>query len=271
MIEICCESCHASFTLPEGYAAPYIKCPGCGALQKISSESAEPEYKILDSSTRQKIQQSGPVSIETNDEAAEPSASGGLHVAQPAFASASRKAAVAQNLAPRKIVGTFANDKKSLEDVLGKGSLETVLRLVAGYLDELDENKRRAAKARVMQTLMRSRFPAELAARAVEYAEKSDETLEILWKNYQSSLIMGVIIFFAGVIISVGVHFVAHPGRGFLLFQVPCAVGFAYAANAGINMAGLRVPALRSKLVHYGFLTLATLLILAYIAWGIIY
>jgi hypothetical protein len=64
------------------------------------------------------------------------------------------------------------------------------------------------------------------------------------------------------------VHLLANPGRGFVLFQIPFAVGFAFAANAGVNMLALKFPALRSDKIHYGLMAFFTIIILGYIVWG---
>lgn len=282
-IEIHCEHCSACFVIPENYAEPYAQCPECGSHQKmLHLTSSEPKYKILDQAGRQRarLPVAQPAAVTSAVSSAEiPSGKiPGRHIAEPVLVPAEVKAAAVAAAATakaaridHKILTNPVNEKKLLEDSLGKAGMEMVLQLVAGYLGELSETKRRAEKTRVMQTLMRSKFPAELAARAVEFAEKSPEIHKILLNNYQASLKRGLIIFFAGAIISAGVHFLANPGRELVLFQLPFAVGLALAVNAGINMAGLKIPALRSNFVHYGFLTAVVLIIASYIAWGIFF
>lgn len=147
--------------------------------------------------------------------------------------------------------------------------MEMVFQLVAGYMDELSETRRHSEKTRAMQALMRAKFPAELAARAVEFAEKSPETTEIILANYRSALNRGLLIFACGCLISLVVYLAANPGRELVFFQLPFAVGLAYTCNALLSMAGLKYPALRSNLIHYAFLSFASLLILGYVIWGI--
>ena len=146
--------------------------------------------------------------------------------------------------------------------------MEMLLQLVAGYMDELNEENRRAEKAKAIQKMMKAKFPAELVARAVEFAEKSPEINEILLSNAVASLKRGLAVLGVGALISLVVHFAAHPGRELVLFQLPFAVGLAFVCNAALNMIGLRQPALRSNTVHYGFLGLAFLLIIGYVVWG---
>ena len=272
MIEIRCAQCSAVFALPEGYAAPYIKCPTCGSHQKNTQVADEPKYRILDQAGRQRAQYQ--VSQEATPPPPEVSAEtprSGPRIAPPVVAPPEKKQAAAGTRIDHKVVGRPVGEDKILEDALGKNGMEMVYQLVAGYLDELNENRRHIEKTRAMQTLMRSKFPAELAARAVAFAEKSPHTQVLLWENYRASLKRGLAIFGIGVAISLGVHFLAHPGREFVFFQLPFAVGLAYTCNALLNMAGLKFPGLRSNSIHYTFLGLAALLILGYVIWGVFF
>ncbi len=273
MTEIRCAQCSAVFVLPEGYAAPYIKCPTCGSHEKNSLVADEPKYRILDQAGRQRAQRQENQETPTVPPPGIPVASPppGPRIAPPVVASPEKKQAAASTRIEHKVVGRPVGEDKILEDALGKNGMEMVYQLVAGYLDELNENRRHIEKTKAMQTLMRSKFPAELAARAVAFAEKSPHTQTILWENYRSSLKRGLTIFGIGVVISLGVHFLAHPGREFVFFQLPFAVGLAYTCNALLNMAGLKFPGLRSNSVHYAFLTLAAMLILGYVVWGVFF
>jgi len=147
--------------------------------------------------------------------------------------------------------------------------MEMLMQLTATYMSELNEKSRAKAKSRAVQALMRTRVSAELAGRALAFAEKSEDIDGILWDIYRSNLIKGLLIFATGLVISLLVNALAHPGWEFVLFQVPFAVGLAYAVNAGLNMAGLKLPSLRNEMVHYSFILLATLFILAFVAAGI--
>lgn len=275
MPEIRCENCGHSMMIPVGYDQPYVKCSNCGGHQKSPvSEVSGPKYRILDAEQRARSQdQTLDLAALSDDEEQQPSAPRGVPpVIGPALASAAKKAAEAQKTASTyKVINKPLNEKKLLEDALGRNGFELVLQTVAGFVGELNEKKRQAGKAKAVKTLMRAKIPAELAARAVDYAEKSPEIENILWSDYKSSLFRGLGIFFVGLVISVSVHLLAHPGWEFVLFQVPFAVGFAYAINAAINMAGLRIPALRSEMVHYLFLAFALIAILLYVLIGIWY
>ena len=271
MAEIRCGQCSTVFSIPEDYAAPYIKCPDCGSHQKNPALSAqEPVYRILDHAGRQRAAQPVAAPIESpENEAAVPPAPAGPRIAPPAVASAEKKQAAQTVRVDHKISGRPVSEKKILEDALGKNGMEMVFQLVAGYLDELNEGRRQAEKTRAMQTLMRARFPAELAARAVEFAEKSPETEAIIWGNYFSSLKKGLLLLGAGVVISLVVHFAANPGRELVFFQLPFAVGLAFTCNSLLHMAGMKFAGLRKSSIHYAFLFFASLIILGYIVWGV--
>lgn len=274
MAEILCEQCSAKVTVPEGYNLPFLKCTNCGAHLKIPEAENEPTYRLLDAAARQRSRQQTidlsklPNQPAQQDKIARPKSP---KISAPAIASSDKKAAVAKQFADKhKFINTpVVNEHRILEDALGKNGMEMLMQLTASYMSELNENTRARAKSKAMQTLMRSKIPAELAGKALSYAEKSDEIEKILWDNYKSSMLRGLSIFAAGLIISVIVHALAHPGWEFVLFQVPFAVGFAYAVNAAISMAGLKIPALHNEKVHYGFMLIAALMILAYVVAGI--
>ncbi|GAB1354565.1 MAG TPA: hypothetical protein PLK28_01830 [Candidatus Rifleibacterium sp.] len=271
MAEIRCGQCSTVFSIPEDYAAPYVKCPDCGSHQKNPALSAqEPVYRILDHAGRQRAAQPVAAPIESpENEAAVPPAPAGPRIAPPAVASAEKKQAAQTVRVDHKISGRPVSEKKILEDALGKNGMEMVFQLVAGYLDELSEGRRQAEKTRAMQTLMRARFPAELAARAVAFAEKSPETEAIIWGNYLSSLKKGLLLLVVGAVISLVVYFAANPGRELVFFQLPFAVGLAFTCNSLLHMAGLKFAGLRKSSIHYAFLFFASLLILVYIVWGV--
>ncbi|MDD3148774.1 MAG: hypothetical protein PHD82_15875 [Candidatus Riflebacteria bacterium] len=271
MTEVRCGQCAAVFELPEGYTAPYIKCPGCGSHQKNPAVAAnEPVYRILDHSGRQRAaaQPVSPAEPENEETKIPEPVQKRPHLAPPAMVPQERRQAASATRIDHKMSGRPVGEKKILEDALGKNGMEMVLQLVAGYMDELDESRRRVEKTKAMQALMRAKFPAELAARAVEYAEKSPEINELIWANYFSALRRGVMIFSAGILLSLVVYFAANPGRELVFFQLPFAVGLAYTCNSLLGMVGLKYPALRRNSVHYAFLSLASLLILFYIIWG---
>lgn len=269
MSEIICGQCAASFELPHGYAEPMIQCPICGSHQKNSAYvNNEPVYRILDQAGRKRASE-GVVS--ELPEVQPPPPVSGPSVVAPALASAEKKQAQVSARLDHRLSGRPISERKILEDALGRNGMEMLLQLVAGYMDELNESSRRAEKAKAIQKLMKAKFPAELVARAVEFAEKSPEINDILWNNSVASLKRGLAVLGAGALIAMVVHLAAHPGRELVFFQLPFAVGLALVCNALIGMAGLKNAALRSNKVHYGFLCLASLLILGYVVWGVFF
>lgn len=274
-----CAQCGAKITVDAAYLQPFIKCEECGSHEKIPMDSGPaPKYRVLDDKQRIRLEKGikeEPQSATELDQHEEPDStekdqpSQGLKIAAPVIAA--KKTAVGWPARPPdyRNVKKPLDNRKILIDALGKDGLEMVLEMVAGYLTESDESKKRSKKSRVIQTLMKSKITGELASQAVDYAEKCPETRDYLWANYKANLILGLGIFTAGVIISALIHFLAHPGRGFILFQLPFAVGFAYAVNAAINLAALKFPALRSDKIHYLAMTAVTALIVLYVIWGI--
>ena len=55
MAKVVCENCKIEVEVPEGYNAPFLRCPDCGAIQKynIINEN-EPKFKILDKEGRER-------------------------------------------------------------------------------------------------------------------------------------------------------------------------------------------------------------------------
>ncbi|EKD81257.1 MAG: hypothetical protein ACD_39C01887G0003 [uncultured bacterium] len=271
MAEVRCEQCSAMIVIPEGYNQPFLKCANCGAHQKTPEASNEPTYRLLDAATRARGQQSVDMTVlSPPPEEPKPKKQKWRNITAPVLVSAAKKEAAARQAAiGPKIVKGIVDERTVIEDALGSNGMEMLLQLTATYMSELNDSARARSKSKAMQALMRSKVPAELASIALNYAEKSEEIEKILWDNYRSNMLRGLGIFAVGLVISVLVHALAHPGWEFVLFQVPFAVGFAYAVNAGINMAGLKIPALRDEKVHYGFMIVATFMILAYVAVGI--
>jgi len=272
MAEVKCEQCSAMIIVSEGYNEPFLKCANCGAHQKTPEAGNEPTYRLLDAAARARGQQPVDMSnLPTSTEEPRPKKQKWRNItAPPVLVSAAKKEAAArQKSGGTKIISGVVDESAVIQDALGSSGMEMLMQLAASYMGELSDSAKARGKSKAMQALMRSRVPAELAGMALAYAEKSDEIEKILWDNYHSNMIRGLGIFAVGLVISVLVHALAHPGWEFVIFQIPFAVGFAYAVNAGINMAGLKNPALRNEKVHYGFMIVATLIILAYVAVGI--
>jgi hypothetical protein len=274
-----CAGCSAPIEVPPNYQQPFIKCGQCGSHEKIPlSNNTEPKFKILTDQQRARRELAPETKPAVSDFPSEEEttapvkpAKSGPKVVAPVIAR--KKTAAGWKSSPvdykktRKPIGTQA----ILRDALGEEGLEMVFELVASYLSEADESRRRTKKSLVIQRIIKSGLPGEVAGRAVVFAENSPETQKILISNYRSNLYIGLGIFAAGLVISLMVHLLANPGRGFILFQVPFAVGFAYAANAAVNLLGLKYPVCKTELVHYVVMTFMALLILGYVIWGFYY
>ena len=277
MSNITCNQCKESNVIPEGYTQPMIKCRFCGAFIETGiKKDTGPAYQILSSQARSRLKEGESVPLPTNISAEELIAANSTANTIPDPVIAHKEQEIVR---PLTASGKPELDKGSLPvsprvfilDALGEEGLQMVFEMVAGYMAEFDENRRQAKKLRVLQTLMKSRITGNLANKALNFAETSPETQEILRKNYISGIKTGAIIFVAGLFISLGVHFIANPGRGFVLFQLPCAVGLAYAANSGMSLIGLNNEKLQSALIHYLFIGICALLILLYVAWGLMF
>lgn len=269
-----CVQCGAEIVVTQDSLQPFIKCKGCGSHEKVPLPSGNaPKYKVLNdkerarSELRESISEIEKSELPKVDEEDKPVVA--ARIAPPVIA-AKKSASGWTAKSP-----DFRKGKKPIEakqiliDALGREGFDMVFEMVAGYLTEANREKKMAKKSKVIQKLMKFKVSGEMAAQAVEYAEKSPVTQEILWGNYKSSFFLGLGIFAVGLSISLLIHFLANPGPGFYLFQIPFAVGFAYAANSAINMAGLRFEKLQSDSVHYAFMTIVTLLIAFYVIWGI--
>jgi DNA-directed RNA polymerase subunit RPC12/RpoP len=275
MRSVNCAGCGKQIKIPDTHHYPFIKCKNCGSQVRIPPQNLEePKYKILTPEQRQKISQTDHIPNESSSEGEKPpeqqedKPEKSTH--SPVYKSKS-SAGWPEKPPTHKKKKNPIDTRKILLDALGHEGLEMVFQMVAGYLAEVDENKKRMKKNRVIQNIMRSKITADIAARAVVFAEKAEETQTILWNNYKFGVFVGFGIFAAGLLISIFVHLLANPGRGFFLFQVPFAVGLAYAANSAFNMLELKFNFLRSVLVHYIFMTFLTLLIAVYVIWGLFF
>lgn len=272
MRSITCAGCGNQIKIPDTHHYPLIKCKKCGSQVRVPPQNKEePKYKVLTPEQRHKISQTEHIpatSSAVNENQQQQISDAAKSANHPPVQKGKSSAGWPEKPPTYKKNKKPIDTRKILIDALGHEGLEMVFQMVAGYLAEVDENKKRMKKNRVIQNLMRSRITADVAGRAVIYAEKAEETQEILWNNYKFGLFVGLGIFGAGLLISVFVHLLANPGRGFILFQVPFAVGLAYAANSAFNMLELKFVKLRSALVHYIFMTIVTLIIAAYVIWG---
>lgn len=273
MLNVVCQNCKSRFQVPDGYEEPYYKCPDCGALQSLEKYLPKgPKYRILDSRRQDAKKAVEPDTNFPEGESAQIEEPKGPPKPKVARASAAAKARVLTSRPSSGPKGTSViKERQILLDALGEDGLQMVFQMVAGYLLEPDKAAKTAKKNRVIQTLMRSKMTGEMAARAAAYAEKSPDTIELLKAEYVWGLKLGLGVFVVGMIISAFVYMVADPGFGFVIFQLPTAVGLAYAFHSLINLAGIKIDYLRSNMVHYGFIAIATILILLYAIAGVFY
>ncbi len=283
MAGIICEQCAAEISIPQGYEQPMIKCVSCGTLNKTGIEQEkQPTYKILGvgskhgassdfpavgSEKKESLQDSAPATAinPENQTTQRPAPS----VARAPLTSKSQSSQKSQvNIRKEDLpVAT----KRFMRDALGEQGLQMLFEMVAGYMSEFDEKKKKAKRARVLQSLMKSKITGTLASQALDFAERSPDTKAIMIQNCKHGIMTGLGVFFAGVIISAGIHFIANPGRGFVLFQVPFAVGLAYAVYSGVSFIELKNDKLRSSIAHNIVVLGSTLMILLYVIWGIFF
>jgi hypothetical protein len=274
-----CKACSAQIEVPKNYRQPFIKCPECGSHEKIPLASEQTlKFKILTDEQRARrelapkdTQKHATLSQEINFKETDKKPAFKSHrpqIAPPVIAAKKKASGWPAKPMSYKTTPKPIDSRRILLDALGKQGLEMLFQLVASYLTEVDTNRYRTKRNRVVQRMMKFGLSGEMASRAVIFAEKSPETQKILFSAYKSNLYLGLGVFFTGVLISLMVHLLANPGRGFVLFQIPFAVGFAFAANAGVNMLALKFPALRSDKIHYGLMAFFTIIILGYIVWG---
>lgn len=262
MLDVGCQSCKGRFQVPDDYKEPFYKCPDCGALQSLEEYLPKgPKYRILDGHRQN-------VKVDAEPDTVLPKGPPKVQVAR---ASAAAKARVIPNRPHGARGSSVVNERQILLDAVGEDGLQMVFQMVAGYLLEPDKSTKAAKKNRVIQTLMRSKMTGEMAVRAAAYAEKSPDTIELLKAEYVWGLKLGLGVFVVGMIISALVYMIADPGFGFVIFQLPTAVGLAYAFHSLINLVGIKVDFLRSNLVHYGFIATASILILLYTIAGLFY
>lgn len=186
MTKILCDTCNAEIIIPKGYTEPFIQCPDCGALQKYVQKpvAGEPKFKILDEKGRERA--ANQVVGEEYHEEEEP----------PKVVTRVVPKIVKQASKPRiehKITSKIIDQKKLLIDSMGEDGYNKALRLVAGYIYS-SERARKNGRVKAIQQLMKDKYPLDLATRAVEYAEKSEETLDLVKSNKSKNLIGAIII-----------------------------------------------------------------------------
>jgi phage FluMu protein Com len=167
MQEIKCKQCGTVVEIAEGYSAPFIKCPECGSHERVPvpAQAAKPRLSV-----------------------------GKLNVNQEALR-------LKDNMSEE-----ILNNSKYYEDTLGIEGLSEVYVLVAQYMLEQNIGKRRLLKSKAMQQIMRKhRVAAALVSQAIDYAEKSPKTQDIIATKFQKKLMLRnvVIAFVVATVIGV--------------------------------------------------------------------
>jgi oligoribonuclease NrnB/cAMP/cGMP phosphodiesterase (DHH superfamily) len=145
-----CKQCGTSIEIPLDYAAPFIKCPECGSHERAPVQAVKPRLSV-----------------------------GKLNVNQEAL---NLKDSMSEEI---------LNNSKYYEDTLGSEGLNEVYSLVAQYMLEQNLANRRLLKSKAMQQVMRKyKVAAALVSQAIDYAEKSPKTQEIIAVKFQKKLML---------------------------------------------------------------------------------
>lgn len=184
MAQIICEQCKATIDVVDNYAAPFIQCPSCGSHQKYTPDtSGQPKFKILDAKGRERAANNVVSEEIIVDE------SPAIPVNKPIFAKTSQPVKKFAPLITEKPIDT----KSMLIDSMGEEGLQQAYKLAAEYIGSKSERTRKNGRAKAMKALMKLKFPADLATKALEFAEKAPETAALV-KNTNNKIIIVVIV-----------------------------------------------------------------------------
>lgn len=177
MLKVVCDNCKIEIVIPDKYNAPFIQCPDCGSIQKLKSEeipNKEPRFKLLDEKGRQRAANHF-VSEEYKEEIPK---------------KAPTPKVVLPKSAPKPVFKIESNlknsvvdQKKLLLDSMGEDGLNKAFIYVSKYIFIPLEKYRKNSKTKAIRLLMKEKYPVELATKAIEFAEKAPETLELAKKN----------------------------------------------------------------------------------------
>ncbi len=186
MTKILCDNCKSVIDVPNGYNEPFIQCPECRAIQKYvrQLEAGEPKFKILDEKGIERaanqvvgdeienIQEPPQIILRPKTQIQKPPAL--VHIPL--------------NTRPKII-----DQRKLLIDSIGEEGLEKALALVAKYINS-SEGRKKKARVKAIQQLMKDKYPVDLATRAIEYAEKAPETQELIKSNSSQNIIICIVV-----------------------------------------------------------------------------
>ena len=176
MAKVVCENCKIEIEIPEGYDAPFLQCPDCGAIQKYNLiKKDEPKFKILTPKGRERAANKV-VSTEVYEEPVEDSTQG-------------PKLQQQQQIVEKEIriehegVANIIDEEQLLLDSMGEEGLQKAFELASKYAGTTSSRRLKNGRAKAIQVLMKDKYPAELSTKAIVFAEKAPETQEIIKKK----------------------------------------------------------------------------------------
>ena len=186
MGKVICETCQIEIEVPDGYSAPFLRCPDCGTMQKYNRNKAgEPKFRILDEKGRERAANKviGKEYIEPEVE---------------------KKVVLIQKKEKNSIVSSenkssnnILDQKSLLIDSVGEEGLNKAYILASTYMGSSSESRRKNGRAKAIQCLMKDKYPLELASKAISYAEKAPETQSLI----KSRKIKTVVIVFVVIVL----------------------------------------------------------------------
>lgn len=199
MAKVVCENCKIEVEVPEGYNAPFLRCPDCGAIQKynIINEN-EPKFKILDKEGRERAANKvvGKEYVEQPISEKKP-----IFVLKKEVGNDTTQEEETDSSSSQSS-SSILDQKALLLDSIGEEGLKKAYTLVSSYINSSSQSRRKNARAKAIQSLMRDKYPLELASKAISYAEKSPEVQALAKSNNLKSLIIIAVVIIAIIIIS---------------------------------------------------------------------
>lgn len=169
MAIIVCEQCKAEIDVPAGYNVPFIKCPECGTPQRVMQTPAGgPKFKILNSQRRFGAANNQPVEQ------------------PPMEAAVAEQSAVKPSVKPQTAATpriehnpTFKpiEEEKLIIDSVGEEGIKKALDLVSEYICLTSPKAKAAGRAKAIQKMMKEKYPASMATKAIAYAERLPEAM----------------------------------------------------------------------------------------------
>jgi hypothetical protein len=182
MTKVVCENCRIEIDVPEGYSAPFLQCPECGSMQKYHRNNAgEPRFKVL--SNKNRVNVTNKIPEERPNKTTTP----------PPAASYFYNSAIAEKFnenAPYRPI----DQKKMIIDSVGEEGLQIAYKLVGNYLWSTSLNYRKNGRAKAIRSLMKKKYPLEMASRAIEFAEKSPEGQAYAKRKLVSFIVVFVLV-----------------------------------------------------------------------------